>query len=298
MRPVVVLSNVRGQCATFFWRERPDFYVGYRFIEGDPERLLTPLSGVSELPTGASGAMPGSKEGTMSLRDGDPWEKNWMVAYAQDDPDDHIQLRFKTFPDGSAGCSGLDGEGAQKREFFFKPADNGVAIWMRLTTREPLEGAFAVQQCLRYSGDTSVEWRQRVAHVPCFSEFDLRARGEPNESLTYARKDDRWIRFPVARTRRHTPPGLPLLGERSSGEIDHGLILRESLDGRWSSGMYWERTAYVSNWHPADCVHALIDFGPLDAGQSRTVRGRFYLIKGTKDDLLAVWRRDFPDEAG
>jgi hypothetical protein len=57
--------------------------------------------------------------------------------------------------------------------------------------------------------------------------------------------------------------------------------------------MYWERTAYVSNWHPADCVHALVDFGPLDAGQSRTVCGKFYLIEGTKDDLLAAWQRDF-----
>lgn len=294
MRPVIVLSNVKAQCATFFWRERPDFYIGCRFIEHVPKKLPTPLPGISDLPTGALGDRRSPQEVTMSPGDGDPWEKGWMVSYAQDDPSDPIQLRFKTFPDGSAWCSGLDCDGAQQREFAFEPTDDSVAMRMRLTAREPLGGAFAVQQCLRYSGDSNEEWRRSVARVPFLSEYDLQAVGELDESLTYARQCDDWIRLPAMRTRHHTRSGLPFLGERSSDEIDHRLIVRESQDRRWSSGMYWERTAYVSNRHPADCVHALVDFGPLDAGQSRTVLGKSFLIEGTKDELLAVWRRDFP----
>jgi hypothetical protein len=57
--------------------------------------------------------------------------------------------------------------------------------------------------------------------------------------------------------------------------------------------MYWERTAYVTNRHPADCLHALVDFGPLAKGEERTVRGKFYLVEGNRDDLLAVWKEDF-----
>jgi hypothetical protein len=79
------------------------------------------------------------------------------------------------------------------------------------------------------------------------------------------------------------------------GEVAHGLIIRESLDGRFSSGMYWERTAYVGNRHPADCLHAAVDFGPLSAGQHRTVHGKFYFVEGTREQLLEVWRSDFPE---
>jgi hypothetical protein len=64
-----------------------------------------------------------------------------------------------------------------------------------------------------------------------------------------------------------------------------------------TGGMYWERTAWVSNRHPADCIHASIDFGPLAAGQSRTLHGVVYFIEGSKDDLLTLWQSDFKDTA-
>jgi hypothetical protein len=102
-----------------------------------------------------------------------------------------------------------------------------------------------------------------------------------------------------------------LSDEEFDGSIDHGLILRETLDrkkvpasyfrrtapgeawDRISTGLYWERTAWVSNRHPADCVHAVVYLGPLPPGGSRTVHGKFYWIDGTKDDLLAAWQEDF-----
>jgi hypothetical protein len=119
----------------------------------------------------------------------------------------------------------------------------------------------------------------------------------PERSAQRLRKKIRMIVFNshFRRSLYHTPPGLPLVKKRSSGAVDHGLIIRESLDSRCSSGMYWERTAYISNRHPADCLHASMDFGPLKAGQSRTVHGKFYFIDGPKDNLLGAWRRDFPN---
>ena len=294
MKPMVVLSNAKSQCATFFWKGTPDFYVGYRFIEHNPEILETPLSGIEGLPTCSFGDMPSYDKERLSTTEGDPWSRNWMASYEEKDPEDPIQLSFQAFSDGSAWSCGLDNQGAQKRAFFFEPVDDGILVWMGLTTREPVEGAISVQQCLRYSGSTNQAWRQPIACIPFLSEFDVQARGHPNDSLTYARKHTQWLRFPVQYTVYHTPPGLSLLGKRSSGEIDHGLIVRESLDRKHVSGMYWERTAYVSNRHPADCLHASVDFGPLEAGESRTVHGKFYFMEGTKDDLLEVWRRDFP----
>ena len=294
MKPAVVLSRSDAQCATFFWRERPAFYVGYRFIEHHPEVIESPLPGVDELPTGRFGEMPGADGDPLPGKEGDPWGKGWAVSYEEDDPDDRIQLSFRASADGSAWARGLDNGGAQERMFFFRPEDDGVRMWMTLATREPIEGAIAVQQCLRYSGSTNVAWRQSVACIPFLSEFDVQAGGKPNDSLTYGRRDGCWVRFPIALTAYHTPGNLPLLNERSSGEVAHGLIVRESLDGKYASGMYWERTAYISNRHPADCLHASVDFGPLGAGASRTVHGKFYFVEGAKEDLLRAWCRDFP----
>jgi len=57
-------------------------------------------------------------------------------------------------------------------------------------------------------------------------------------------------------------------------------------------GMAWEHTAYISNRHPADCLHSYIDFGPLQAGESRTLQGVVYCIEGSKDDLLAIYQKE------
>jgi hypothetical protein len=40
--------------------------------------------------------------------------------------------------------------------------------------------------------------------------------------------------------------------------------------------------------HPAECLHAGVDMGPLKAGESRMVGGKFYWLAGTKDDVYAL----------
>ncbi len=293
---VVVLSDPGAQCATFFWGDRSDLYVGYRFIEHRPETSPEPLAGIDDLPACRRPAdMPAGGDPLPAGR-ADPFGKGWRAQYDQPDAHDPIQLRFRSFAGGSARARGLDSGGRVERQFFFRPAEDGVDMWMRLTTHVAAPGACAVQQCLRFSGETAQEWRRPIACVRPLSEFDLQARGCPNETLTWARRGGRWLRFPVPATKLHTPPGARLLGRGSDGRVDHGLILREARDGSCAAGMYWERTAYVSNRHPADCVHAVVDFGPLAAGESRTVRGKFYFIEGAKDDLLSAWRGQFAGE--
>ena len=288
MKPCVVLSRAQAQCATFYWPGR-DEYVGYRFMEHDPERFIRPLSGIGALPSSRLGPMPPTDRPPLRGPAADPLGLDWVARYAETDADNPIQLAFQAFADGSAWAAGNDNHGEQHREILFEPVEDGVFMWMRLTTHTTILGAFCVQQCLRFSGETSVPWRQRVARAPSLSEFDLQARGRPHHTLTYARQAGQWIPFPLPHTRYHTPPGRPMLGTSSSGQVDHGLIVRESAGGTLAAGMYWERTAYISNRHPADCLHASVGFGPLAEGEMRTVRGKFYLIEGTKDDLLRAW---------
>lgn len=293
-KPVVVLSRADATCITFFWPNTPDIYVGYRLFEGIPEIHETPLNGIDDLPSSSvHNGFPNTKKEILSYEQADPWKKNWKSIYLEQNRDSLIQLSFRSYSDSSAYACGLNNNGMQKREFYFEPVENGVLMWMRVTSRVEVQGVYCVQQCLRFSGATNVEWRHRIAFIPQLSEFDIQSKGKPNTSLSYVRQDNKWVNFPVQYARYHTPPGRTFWGETSCGEISHGLVIRESLDAHCSSGMYWERTAYVGNRHPADCLHAYVDFGPLKAGQSRTVHGKFYFVEGTKDDLLEIWRADF-----
>ena len=310
MKPVVVLSNAPEQCLTFAWRGR-DYHVGYRFVEGQPLTSDTPLSGYESQPAAAPATLSPLDQIEAIAPRADWWLENWTSVYNEPDANASVQLSFRAYGDGSARCTTAENGGKLTRDFLFQPVDDGVWISIRLTTTEPIEGAYCLQQCLRYTGGFNATWRQSVARVLFLSELDMQAMGNPNQSLTYARRDDRWFRFPVGHTVYATQIGRDLLPDSSLPPVDHGLIIRESPsrkeapqsywdhvapDAHWdqvASGMYWERTASVSNRHPADCLHAWIDFGPLDAGQSRTLRGKFYFIEGTRDDLLAAWRKDF-----
>jgi len=73
-----------------------------------------------------------------------------------------------------------------------------------------------------------------------------------------------------------------------------GLIVRESEDGQWVTGVAWERFLSVQGHNPWYCMHSSILVGPLKPGESRTIRGRLYLFRGTKEDCVAQFRRDFP----
>ena len=105
--------------------------------------------------------------------------------------------------------------------------------------------------------------------------------------------DKDWVRDQYV-----TPPGLtvPEIARMPSGpdrRIDHALVVRQAAAGRSVAGMYWERSARVSTHHPADCVHAMVDLGPAAPGRPRVARGKIYWRQGTKDDLLAQWKREF-----
>jgi len=294
MKPRLLLSVPRNELVTFFWDDRPDFFIGYRLFEHHPHCAGPARSGPDDWPACDWGDFPSADRPKLTDDAARPLLSTWTTSYTEADPQKPVQFAFQAFADGTAWAGGLDNEGAQKREFFLEPVEDGVRMWMRLTTRDPIAGSFSVSQCLQFGGETSMEHMRQHSHAPMFSEFDLQAHWRPNHTLTRGRKDGRWLHFPVQHVDFHTPRGHPYAPSKAAPDIDHGLIIRESADGSCASGIYWERTAFVSNRHPADCVHAYVDFGPLAAGQSRTVRGKFYLVEGGRDALLEAWRRDFP----
>ena len=138
----------------------------------------------------------------------------------------------------------------------------------------------------------------------------MQALGNANGTLTWVRRLDSWHALPVPFTRYHTAAGAGVYQD-TSGQVDCGLIVRESASRAeapasywlsvapevdwetWSGGLFWERSVYVSNRHPADCLHAGVDMGPLEAEEARTVQGKFYWLEGTKEDIYSMWQQEF-----
>ena len=80
---------------------------------------------------------------------------------------------------------------------------------------------------------------------------------------------------------------------RFEPDIDCGLVSRTDPQGTWVCALYWERTSHVTNHHPADCLHAFVNLGPLPAHSKRALRGRIYWMKASKDELLVRWLKNF-----
>lgn len=301
---IVVLSNVEHTCATFVWPDDLRYFVGYRFVEHEPKITAEPLPHnplpPPNLPPVSGGTYPRQSR----------WLENWQTTYT--DPENPFQLHFQTFADGSAQTGVIENNGRQERTWRFIPEENGVRIWLTLKTHEPLPGAYILQQCLRFTGGIGHGFNRSVATVPFLSELLMQALGNANGTLTWVRKNDEWLPLPVPFTRYHTAVAQGLYDD-TAGQIDCGLIVRQSASRQqapasywltaapgaewenWTAGLYWQRTACVSNRHPADCLHAGVDFGPLQAGQSRTLHGKFYWLEGTKDDLFDLWQQEFAE---
>jgi hypothetical protein len=225
------------------------------------------------------------------------------------------QLSFQLSSEEIAHVQYAEKNSQQQCEWYFQPFTHGVRVWATLTTQTEIKGSYCIPQCLRFTGMYNATWRQAIARTPFLSELDMQAMGNANGTLTCARRNNEWFRFPVQYVAYSAcSDGLPVF-DAQQDLIDHGLIVRESpsrqmapnkywelvaANTSWdqiTSGMYWERTACISNRHPADCVHAWIDFGPLLAGQSRTLHGVVYFVEGSKEDLLTHWQTDFKEAA-
>ena len=293
----------------------PKYYVGYRFFEGSPTVTDQPVSGYENQHVATFVEQPTFGAIVTSKASNPNWKDEWQVGYSEKGSALTSQLSFRLSSEGIAHVQYAEKNSQQQCEWYFQPFSHGVRVWVTLTTQVEIKGSFCIPQCLRFTGMYNATWRQAVAHTPFLSELDMQAMGNANGTLTYTRRNNQWFRFPVQYAVFPTCIDTINMFNSQNDLVDSGLIVRESPnhqvapDRYWelvapnaswdqiTSGMYWERTASISNRHPADCVHTWVDFGPLAAGKSRTLRGVIYFIEGTKDDLLALWKSDFKEAA-
>ena len=79
----------------------------------------------------------------------------------------------------------------------------------------------------------------------------------------------------------------------SGDDATAGLLVRESEDGAWVTGIAWEDFLSVQGHNPWHCLHACVRLGALLPGESRTLRGRLYLFRGNRYDCLQRFQREF-----
>ena len=181
------------------------------------------------------------------------------------------------------------------------------------TYEEGLPEYYGIQQCFRMSGNTNQEWRRKIADTPAFSEYDLwksQPPGADKKSLTYVMRDRHWEPVPAGEdaTGARTPLGIEIDEWRTSGRpmeavgpyqakmldpVDNGLITRTDLSGSWVCGIHWQSTSHVTNHHPADCLHSIINVGHVPPFSKRALLGKIYWFKGSKEDLYDHYRIDF-----
>jgi len=201
--------------------------------------------------------------------------------------------------------------------FHLAPVADGIELLLVVKTASTgLPEYYGVQQCFRLTGNTNqAAWRHKYARTPDFSEYDL-WNDAPSDadlpSLTWVLRKGALQQLPPGKDALgcRTPYGQALDSRRSHGQLDtlktvgpyqarmlwtsdSGPILRTSLDQKWSTGLYWERTTHLTDHHPADCLHAIVNIGGIPPHSQRVLRGKIYWLAGSGDTLLEHWRKDF-----
>lgn len=200
--------------------------------------------------------------------------------------------------------------------YYMMPTNDGIEILLEIKTyEEGLPEYYGVQQCFRMSGITNEEWRQEIAQTSAFSEYDLwKKEGDGGKtSLSYVVRNNRWEPLPASDSclGARTPLGMAVDHLRTEGgmmdkvgpyeasmlkPIDHAPVTRTDINEKWLSGIYWEQTSHVTDHHPADCIHSIINIGNIPPRSRKVLRGKIYWFEGSKDKLLDHFKRDFRSE--
>ncbi len=280
--PITVDLAEKGGYATFTNRLHPGNRIGYRFHEHTPM-----VWGDVPADNAAAGIDPESVarlEASFAARTG-------VVVHVTD-------VR--------------EAEWAQQQwKHYLVPVEDGVEmLWVVETNETGLNRYYGVQQCFRMGGVTNQAWRRAIAETPAFSEFDLWQGPEKEAavktSLTYVPRRGAWEALPALKETvgARTPRGLAIDTERTGGHlesmpevgpyhakmlepVDDGTIVRADKDKTWVCGIRWEATSHVTDHHPADCLHAIVNIGGIPPHSKRALRGKILWFKGSPQEVAS-----------
>ena len=84
-------------------------------------------------------------------------------------------------------------------------------------------------------------------------------------------------------------------GAEEPGTVSEALMVKEAHGIGLALGIALDRCGAVSCNHKLwpSCIHANPEWDRVPPGGEQTVRGKVYYLRGTKEDVLERYRRDF-----
>ena len=185
-----------------------------------------------------------------------------------------------------------------------------------LTVRVVADGA---ELGLRVTNRTNYAWPDIAGIIPCWNPGQLegtnpsaplplnRNFADPSRDKTFFATADGLA--PLNSCALHFLSGFRAAAERSSDRgafafsakwptsdvnAAAGLLIRESEDRHWVTAIAWEDALCVQGHNPWSCMHTCVRVGALKPNESRTIRGKLYLFRGTKEECWARFQADFP----
>jgi hypothetical protein len=245
------------------------------------------------------------------------WERGIALRYGES-PASAMYLWFYEWNLFEAMEQGQHTHGTYRNDRVVRNAGHQAEIRspaLHLSARTVQDGA---ELTLRVSNLTNYAWPEVAAIIPCWSPGQVEGTNpnspsplnanfaDPRRENTYffspqglSKLDSRAIHFNHryrARVLELSPGGSFVFSYKwptSELDAESGYLIRESEDRQWVTAIGWEDFLSVQGHNPWSCMHASVRVGPLKPNASKTVRGRIYLFRGSRDDCArrsGAWR--------
>lgn len=251
----------------------------------------------------------------------DDWERGFVAA-PREMQDMQVFLWFYEWHLFDAVLPGIHTHGVVDWSIFRKSINESRTEGfmekedMRLDMKSVPDGIDIV---LTIQNTSNHDWPEIASIIPCFNPGPEQNRF-PDYTVS---RNEQFLDFDSTHTYFIGPEGITLLNNRaihfnhllrpqvekvrrdsgafifdskwptSSIDAYEGLIIRESINRKWVTGIAWEGFLSSQGHNPWLCMHLSVQVGPLKPGEKKEIRGKIYLFQGTKKDCHARYLRDF-----
>ncbi|MGB0580893.1 MAG: hypothetical protein ACPGVU_14420, partial [Limisphaerales bacterium] len=185
--------------------------------------------------------------------------------------------------------------------------------WLKLTAKAKSDGA---ELKLEIENRSDHDWPEIAGMIPCFNPGNPRG-DQTNPIFLDLEHDDTWfvgeqgfelikgrapreihfnrsLRSKIMKWPKERKVGGFVFSYKwptSERNATKGLMIREAKDDGWVMGIGWARFLSAQGHNPWRCMHLCVNIGPLKQSEKQTIRGRIFLFKGTKEDVLNRYDR-------
>ena len=167
---------------------------------------------------------------------------------------------------------------------------------------------------LTITNNTNHDWLEISGIIPCFNPGNSKTENPPvnqlfldemhTQTFFLGQKDlellnNREIHFNEklhSTIEQFSPDGnfaFSSIWPTSELDAKEGILIRESEDKKWVTGIGWEDFLFVQAHNPLKCMHVCAKVGPLRISETKSIRGKIYLFRGKKDECLSKFFDDF-----